>query len=464
MDVARPQALRQGRAALAVSFFAQGVLFALLVTRIPAIQDRYGISDGLLPVFLAAVPILAGIGSVLTEQLVKRVRPSVVLRWVQPTVGLVLAGLGAGDRLWVAAVTLALFGVCVGGLDASMNMLGVSLQRAWGQSIMLGFHAAYSLGGIVGASLAWSGAHWHFALFSLYAPAALVLIPLALTASRWYRDQQPDDAAVAAASGAQGAQAPDGARGAAGEGLAMPYGPEPPASATAGLPAASGVSGGSGVSAASDPAGAYPAVPRAVQQVAMRMLLPLCLVMAFAYIGDSTVSNWSAKYLQDTLHSSDQLSTVPYAVYMVTTLIGRSVGDLGVRRFGAVAVVRLGTVGAVAGFAVVAVAPGPWVGMLGFMLLGLGLCVVVPQTFAAAGRMFPDASDTAIARLNIFNYVGFLVGSPLVGALGDAWSYRGAMVVPMVLVAATLVYARSFAAGPAGYGVGHERPRTVDVG
>ncbi len=68
---------------------------------------------------------------------------------------------------------------------------------------------------------------------------------------------------------------------------------------------------------------------------------------------------------------------------------------------------------------------GAGVGMLGFTLLGLGLCVLVPQTFAAAGRLFPGASDTAIARLNVFNYVGFLIGSPLVGALGDAWSYRG---------------------------------------
>jgi MFS family permease len=422
MDAARPKALRYGRFALAVSFFAQGALFALLVTRIPAIQDRYGISDGLLPVFLAAVPILAGAGSVLTEQLVKRVRPSVVLRWVQPVVGLVLVGLGAGDRLWVAAVTLALFGVCVGGLDASMNMLGVSLQRTYGQSIMLGFHAAYSLGGIVGASLAWSGAHWHFALVSLYGPAALVLVPLTLTASRWYKDQdqhqdrdpgQDEDRHPAAGPRTDGRSAQE---------------------------------------------------PAPAQQVVMRLLLPLCLVMSFAYIGDSTVSNWSAKYLQDTLHSSDQLSTVPYAVYMVTTLIGRSVGDNGVRRFGAVTVVRAGTVLAMAGFAVVAVAPGAWVGMLGFTLLGLGLCVIVPQTFAAAGRMFPDASDSAIARLNIFNYVGFLVGSPLVGALGDAWSYRGAMLVPMVLVGLTLLYAKSFDAGPAGYGVGHERPRTADVG
>jgi MFS family permease len=149
---------------------------------------------------------------------------------------------------------------------------------------------------------------------------------------------------------------------------------------------------------------------------------------------------------------------------MVTTLLGRAVGDFGVRRFGAAAVVRAGSLLAMGGFAVVAAAPGAWVGILGFTILGFGLCVIVPQTFAAAGRLFPGASDAAIARLNVFNYVGFLIGSPLVGALGDVWSYRGAMLVPMVLVGATLLYARSFDADPARYGVGHERPRTADVG
>ncbi|MGW1761555.1 MFS transporter [Streptomyces mirabilis] len=406
--------LRRGRASLAFSFFAQGATFALLVTRIPAIQDRYGVSDALLPAFLAAVPILAGVGSVTTEQLVKRIRPSRLLRWSQPVVLLALLGVGAGDRLVELAVALGAFGLAVGALDASMNMLGVSLQRTYGRSIMLGFHATYSLGGIVGASLAWVGAHWHLSLFVSYLPVVLVLLPAAFVGSRWYVDG-------GAASGLE-------------------------ADVDAGVDAEVGK--GQGESGA----------------LVFRLLLPLCLVMTFAYIGDSTVSNWSAKYLQDVLGSSEQLATVPYNVYMVMTLVGRAVGDFGVRRFGAVAVVRLGAVVAALGFAVVAVAPGAWVGMLGFTLLGLGLCVLVPQTFAAAGRLFPGASDAAIARLNIFNYVGFLIGSPLVGALGDAWNYRGAMLVPMVLVLATLGYARSFAPEPDRYGDGHERPRTADVG
>ena len=400
--------LRRGRGSLAVSFFVQGVTFALLVTRIPGIQDRYGISDALLPAFLAAVPILAGVASVATEKVVARVGPAVVLRWAQPVVLLALLAVGAGTELWEAAVALGLFGLAVGALDASMNMLGVSLQRAYGRSIMLGFHASYSLGGIVGASLAWVGAHWHLSLFVSYLPVVALLLPVALFGSRWY---------------------------VAGENRAVEE--------------KAGESGGS--------------------RVAFALLLPLCLVMTFAYIGDSTVSNWSAKYLQDVLGSSEELATVPYNAYMVTTLLGRAVGDLGVRKLGAVTVVRCGAVLAALGFAAVAVAPGAWAGIAGFTVLGLGLSVIVPQTFAAAGRLAfeshgPEASDAAVARLNVFNYVGFLVGSPLVGALGDAWSYRGAMLVPMALVLVTVVYATSFGSREARYGGGHERPRTVDVG
>ncbi|MFJ3553054.1 MFS transporter [Streptomyces sp. NPDC090114] len=399
--------LRRGRASLAFSFLVQGVAFALLVTRIPAIQDRYGVSDALLPAFLAAVPILAGMGSVATERLVKRIPPSRLLRWSQPVVLLALLGVGAGERMAVLGVALAAFGLAVGVLDASMNMLGVSLQRAYGRSIMLSFHAAYSAGGIVGASLAWVGAHWELALWVSYLPVVLLLLPAALVGSRWYAD------------------------GPAAEEDTQENG--------------KGAGGG------------------------LKWLLPLCLVMTVAYIGDSTVSNWSAKYLQDVLGSSEQLATVPYNVYMVTTLLGRAIGDVGVRRFGAVAVVRAGALVAAVGFAVVAGASGAWVGMLGFTLLGLGLCVLVPQTFAAAGRRAyesgrPGASDAAVARLNVFNYVGFLIGSPLVGALGDTWSYRGAMLVPMVLVLVTLVCAKSFAAQPDRYGGGHERARTADVG
>ncbi|BFV58619.1 MFS transporter [Kitasatospora sp. CMC57] len=381
--------LRRSRAAVAASFVLQGVTFALLVTCIPEIQHRYGLSDGLLPVFLAAVPILAGVGSVASESVAGRVGARAVLRVVQPAVCVSLALVGLGGQLWELAIALGLFGLLVGGLDASMNMLGVGLQRRYGRSIMIGFHAAFSLGGILGAALAGLGAHYDLDLPLLFGGAAALLIPLALlVGTRFPGPAELGDAVREAATAA-------------------------------------------------------------AARIPWRPLLPLCAAMAFAYIADASVSNYSVKYLTDVLGSPEDLAKLSYLGYMVAMLLGRALGDRAVERWGAVPVVRGGVALAALGFALAAAAPGEWAGVAAFTVLGFGICAIIPQVFAAGGRLFPAASDAAVARLNLFNYVGFLVGSPLVGALAGAGSFRLALLAPMVLILAILPLARHFGASAA---------------
>ncbi|MFF2042491.1 MFS transporter [Kitasatospora sp. NPDC058170] len=389
MSIGIPPRLRAGRAALAAAFLLQGVTFALLVTCIPELQDRYGLSDALLPVFLAAVPILAGVGSVASERLVQRTGARAVLRVVQPAVCLSLAGAGLGDALWQLGLALGAFGLLVGALDASMNMLGVGLQHRYGRSIMLGFHAAFSLGGILGAALAGLGSHYGLGLPLLFGTAAAVIAPLAVLAgARFAGPAELGDAVREAAEAA-------------------------------------------------------------ARSIPWRPLLPLCLAMAFAYIADASVSNYSVKYLTDGLGSPEDLAKLSYLGYMVAMLLGRALGDRAVQRWGAVRVVRVGAALAALGFALAAAAPGTWAGIAAFTVLGFGICAIIPQVFAAGGRLFPADSDAAVARLNLFNYVGFLVGSPLVGAIADASSYRWALLAPMVLVLAVLPLADRFAPAPA---------------
>lgn len=384
-SVAVTPRLRAGRAALAASFLLQGVTFALLVTCIPEIQDRYGLSDSLLPLFLAAVPVLAGVGSIASERLVRRTSARAVLRVVQPAVCATLAAAGLGDELWQLALALGAFGLLVGALDASMNMLGVGLQHRYGRSVMLGFHAAFSLGGIVGAAAAGLGAHVGLGLPVLFGTAAGVVAPLALlVGTRFAGPAELGDAVREAAAAA-------------------------------------------------------------ARSIPWRPLLPLCLVMAFAYIADASVSNYSVKYLTDGLGSPEDIAKLSYLGYMVAMLLGRALGDRAVQRWGAVPVVRSGAALSALGFALAAVAPAAWAGIAGFTVLGLGICAIIPQVFAAGGRLFPADSDAAVARLNLFNYVGFLVGSPLVGALADASSYRWALLAPMLLVLAVLPLADRFA-------------------
>lgn len=382
--------LRQARWALLVSYLVQGTVFAMLVSRITAIQSQYGISDGTLTIYLAAVPILAGVGSISMEWVVKRTSPRAVLRIVQPLTCLTLVGVGAGHQQWELAAALAAFGLCVGGLDASQAMSGVALQHRNGRSIMQGFYAAYSLGGIIGASLAWAEAHWHWGLLPLYGYSALATVPVVVAVSGYYAGPTELGKAVAEAARA------------------------------------------------------------AARSIPWKPLLPLCLAMAVAYIGDATVSNWSGKFIKDGLHStSDQMTTLPYNAYMVVMLLGRLLGDSRIQRWGSVRTVQIGTLVCAAGFLLVSLAPNTWAAVVAFGLVGLGISVIVPQVFAAGGRLFPGASDAAVARLNIFNYVGFLVGSPLVGALAGGLDYRIAMLVPMALVLTILLVAKSFGPRPA---------------
>ncbi|MER6531672.1 MFS transporter [Streptomyces sp. NPDC001508] len=160
---------------------------------------------------------------------------------------------------------------------------------------------------------------------------------------------------------------------------------------------------------------------------------------------DSTATNWSAKFLEDTLHSSEAMATVPYALYMTATLVGRGLGDGWVQRWGAVAVVRAGVLLSAVGFAVITAAPEPVTGAFGFGVLGAGLSVIMPQLFVVGARRLPGAVDTAVARVNLFNYVGFLIGPPLVGAVGAGVSYRAAMCVTLLLVLGVLLVAGTLA-------------------
>ncbi|WEH18221.1 MFS transporter [Streptomyces sp. VNUA24] len=389
-----PVRLRRARSALLLIFLVHGVVFALLVTRIPAIQDRYDLSDAELPLFLAAVPILAGVGSVTVSRVVRRVPAPVVVRIVQPVICLALTGVGAGDQVWQLAACLAVFGLLVGAMEAGLNMTGVAIQRGHGRSIMLGFHGAASLGGILGALFAWAGAYWDFSLLTLFAGTVALLLPWAMAAGpRLTARPDGQDAATGAATPARAASpGPGGRRG-------VPWKP----------------------------------------------LLPLCVIMAVSVVADSTATNWSAKFLEDTLHSSEAMATVPYGLYMAATLLGRALGDGWVQRWGTVAVVRAGALLAAVGFAVVAAAPEPVTGALGFAVLGAGLSVIIPQVIVIGAQRLPGAQDTAVARVNLFNYVGFLIGPPLVGAVGAAVSYRAAMCVPLLLVLGVLLIARSLA-------------------
>lgn len=92
--------------------------------------------------------------------------------------------------------------------------------------------------------------------------------------------------------------------------------------------------------------------------------------MAVAYLADSAISSYGAKYLDDELSASDWVAPLGYVAYQITMVVSRAVADLAVRRSGAVQVVRIGgLVGIVGMFGVVA-APNAAFAIAAFALAG----------------------------------------------------------------------------------------------
>jgi MFS family permease len=142
--------LVRARLAAGSAFFVQGLLFISLTTRLPRIQEKWGLDELAVSGLLLMVVLLAGAGSVLAELVATRSSSAVVVRS-----GLVLATLGFGTLLLAPAfgvfvAGLAAYGLALGLVDASSNMQAVTVEHLYRRPILPSFHAFWTAGGILG--------------------------------------------------------------------------------------------------------------------------------------------------------------------------------------------------------------------------------------------------------------------------------------------------------------------------
>jgi MFS family permease len=376
---------RRARVAVAGAYFVQGFCFAGLLTQTAALQKKFGFDDAELSLVLLAVPVVAGVGSVLAGLLGARLGSSPVLRAGGVGVCLAITLTGLATQNWQLFAALALVGLMLGLVDAAMNMQGVAVERRYRRPVLNSFYTVWSAGAILGA-LATSGT----AQLGWSIGASLV--------------------AVAAAGLALALLAGPGQLRRAEEALAEP------AAAEAALAA----------------------------RIPWRPIVPIGVAMMLMFIADSAVSNWSPVFIERALHAGTSVAALGVAGYQAMMLLGRTAGDRLVSRFSPTAVVSAGGVVGGLGLVVVAASGTPALAITGFAIAGLGLSLIVPQSFSAAGRLDPAGTGVAIARVNLFNYVGFVVGAGMIGAVAESLSLRWAFVVPAVLAVGIVALAPSF--------------------
>ncbi|RSM71816.1 MFS transporter [Actinoplanes sp. ATCC 53533] len=365
---------------IGAGYAAQGLGYAAVVTALPMFKERQGFDDALVSVILLLVVVAAAGGSLLADAVAARWGSRFALAGGLLAVGAALGLTTFRTPTAVFVAILIIYGVGLGTVDASLSMQGVLVQARLGRSVMNRLFAAYTA-----AAMA----------------AALLM--------------------SAFVAGGAGASVSVGIAGAFAVAVALAgwRGYEP---ARTVLPDLTGHRHPRGNS---------------------RRVVLICGALIFtAFLADSAVSTWSTIYLHDSLLAADSIAPLGYAAYQFTVLVSRLTGDHVVPRTGVAAAATAALLVCAVGCGLVVAVPSVAAAIAGFALTGLGVGVLVPLAFSAAGHAVPGNSDEVIARVNLFNYGGALIGAVLLGLLSEPVGLRVAFLVPVLGLLLTLPVVR----------------------
>ncbi|MGW7575542.1 MFS transporter [Streptomyces sp. NPDC054765] len=369
--------LRRARRAVALVFLVHGSVTGNLATRIPWIQDHTGISPGRLGLALAFPAIGASLAMPLAGRISHRFGSRTALRGLLALWTLSLALPALSPGLYALCPALLVYGAASGMADVAMNALGVETEDRLGKPIMSGLHGMWSAGALAGSAAGTVAAHAGWDARLHLAGAALVLTLLGALACRDVLDLR---------------SAPE---------------EHPP------------------------PRFALP--PRSALVIGA---IGFCAVFA-----EGAGLDWSAVYLRDELGTDAGLAAASTTAFACTMALARLAGDTVVARFGAVRTVRAGGVLAAAGGVLIIAARHPAMAMGGFGLMGLGIAVVVPLAFAAAGRSGPAPSQ-AIAGVATITYTSGLIAPSAIGGIAQATSLTMSFALVTTLACGLVVGAR----------------------
>lgn len=363
-----PAAVRRAHLTMRAVFAVHGVVAGTFATRIPWIKDHLGLSAGALGLALVCPAIGSSLMMPLAGRLMHLYGSRTALRVLLSLWCAALALPALAPGLPWLCLALLVFGATAGTADVVMNALGIAVEEHKGRSIMSGLHGMWSVGTLIGAAVGVPAAHAGLDGRVHLGVMAGVLVVAALLLT---------------------SAAPD----------VRPAGDE-----------------------AAPPRFALP--PRAALVIGA---IGFCGVFA-----EGGSSDWCAVYLREIAHASPAVAALAYTAFSCTMATTRLLGDLAIRRLGAVVTLRTGGVLSTLGGVLVVASHTPAPAIAGFALIGVGISVVVPLCFAAAGRSGPVPSQ-AIAGVATVTYTSGLVAPAAIGGIAGASSLTTSFVLVTVL-------------------------------
>jgi MFS family permease len=379
---------RAGMAALAGGYLGYGAFWGAWVVLFADFLHDRAISPGRISLGFGALSIVAiGLMIFVAPRLERRTRNSTVsLALFLHATGALLVAWLPNDWLLVAFFFL---GSGTGLIDVFVNAAGQQIEERAGAPVLQWVHAAYGVGGLVGALL--TGI-----MMTLGAPYAAALVAAG---------------AVQLAAGVLVHRSSD-------------------------LRRLAGKDRGR--------------VSLSVMRSYPELVIPALIVMCAFYV-EGSMDVWSVIFLRETLSSSILGGAAAFAAFSLAMTLGRSFAARVLFGFGYKRTVLASGLGSLAFALLTVTASSSLVAGLGFLGLGFSLAAAAPAAFGMTHAAGPQAG-LAVGAMTAIGYAGFVVGPPIMGWLADNAGLRAAMssllaaALGMALLGA-LTYIRGYRSG-----------------
>ncbi|WP_073952231.1 MFS transporter [Streptomyces kebangsaanensis] len=379
----RDDTLTRLRTVLTAFFALDGFVFAGWVVRIPAIKQQTGASAGDLGLALLGVSAGAVVTMALTGRLCRRYGSHRITVVYAVLLSLSIALPPLTHSVLALGAVLLVFGAAYGGISVAFNSAAVDLVAALRRPIMPSFHAAFSLGAMVGAGLGGLVAAHLSPTHHLLGLTLVGLLVTALAGPTLLRHESPVPAERVR---------PEGDR------------------------------------------------PRRLDRRTRGLVLVLGLIALCTAYGEGAMADWGALHFQQDLGASPGIAAAGYSCFALAMTLGRLSGTALLERLGRTRTVVAGGAVASAGMLLGSLAPSVWAALLGFAVTGLGLANLFPVAVERAGAL---AGPSGVATASTLGYGGMLLGPPAIGFMAEWTSLPAALTSVAVLaaVAAAIAFA-----------------------
>lgn len=365
------------RRAIGAVFLLFGADTGTFASRLPWIADRLHLTSGILGL---SVGLMMAVGAVVTipfaARLVHRQGARASTRVLIAATGAMLTLPAFAPNAFVLSAVMLVTGAVYGTCDNAVNAQGVEAERRIGRSIMSGLHGMWSLGVLAGALIGSLAARDDVDPRVQFAVVGVVIAVGGIVATSWF---------------------------------------------------------------VSTPAATTSDAVEAPRFVWPRGIILLIGLVGFAAIFVETAGNdWSAVYMHWVLHASQAKAALATGVFAGSMATGRLVGDAVIRQTGPRLCVRICGLLGTAGCLLVAASASTGAALAGFLLIGIGVSVVIPLVFAAAGNSGPSPA-LGVAGVATVSYGAGLAAPSAMGGIADVSSLRVAFAVAALLACAVVV-------------------------